>query len=740
MRFAAAHKVTTYLSVGAAFAALALSGELFAPVVTAAAAAIVASWWWEPPRVDFDQWSRAWTITSVGAFAVSTAVWFTGWDILIVGAHFLLYLLVAKLFNRRAAKDYQQIYVLSFLMLVAGTVLNPGVSFGALFLAFVVTSTWALTLFHLRREIEDNFLVKHAGDASARVPVARILESRRIVGPRFFAGTAVISLLVFVGATVLFLAIPRIGLGLFFPAKRSGVQLAGFEDDVQLGRHGTIKDDPTVVMRAYVDAPFRGRGAPELHWRGVAFDRYERGRWRRSARAPRARVTPELAPNSGRFRLHLRYDRARELTVEELRAHVGALRQEIYLEPMGSDVVFGASMPLAFEFDAGSRRPRGGRNDEIRYPHGAGVKYIVYSDPEPPPASLLRQAPTALPPAGSDHPLAAYRVYLQLPADLSPRVIDLARTITRDAPTWYDKARAIEAYLRSEYSYTLDMRAPPAGMDPVEFFLFERKKGHCEYFSSAMAILLRAVGIPARNVNGFLGGEWNEYGNYIAVRGGDAHSWVEVYFPTIGWVTFDPTPADDASRLGPGGTGFLDKINRMMDTVRLRWFQWVIEYDLARQLSVFRSLGRAFRGGGAGGRVSAARDWARRHRGAIGASAAIATAIAGLLLWLRRRNAAALGGGPRPGRPAALARVWLAAARRYERRGIPRQPAATPREFARAVAAAGAPGADPFTALTELYYAASYGGADASAALERARSLRDAIKRATAGRAAAGRP
>ena len=196
-------------------------------------------------------------------------------------------------------------------MLVAATVRNSEVSFGVFFLGFVVASTWALVLIHLRREMEDNFLVRHAdGAASQLVQVSRLLASRRIVGPAFFAGTGAISLVVFVGAVLLFLAVPRIGFGLFFAKSRGGVHLTGFSDGVRLGGHGLIKNDDTVVMRVEVGGEYAGRAGPALHWRGAAFDHYADGEWSRSRQAPdtvRHPVYPDRkasVPNH-----HLLYDR-----------------------------------------------------------------------------------------------------------------------------------------------------------------------------------------------------------------------------------------------------------------------------------------------------------------------------------------------------------------------------------------------------------------------------------------------
>src|SRR6185312_7094878 len=119
----------------------------------------------------------------------------------------------------------------------------------------------------------------------------------------------------------------------------------------------------------------------------------------------------------------------------------------------------------------------------------------------------------------------AYQVYLQLPLDqLSPRTIALAHKIADGKLTSYDKAIAIKDWLDSNLSYTLQLVEPHRGQEPLDFFLFDRKKGHCEYFASAFAILARIVGVPTREVDGFLGGEWNEYQGYVAVRAGDARS------------------------------------------------------------------------------------------------------------------------------------------------------------------------------------------------------------------------
>jgi protein-glutamine gamma-glutamyltransferase len=700
MRFALTHKATTYALIGFAYLAMTAGGELSPMISILGGLGLVISWWWEPPVINPQRWAWIWTGASILVLGYSVLSAIATADYLRVGGEFLVWLVVAKACHRITARDWLQLYLLAFLMLVAGSVLNADLTYGLCFLGFVITSTWALTLFQLRREMEDSFLLRHTDDQpSERVQVRRILESRRIVGGRFLFGTAALSLGVFLGAAALFLALPRVGFG-FLGGRRGGLSMAGFSDGVQLGGHGVIKRDATVVMRVEMASAWGDRNAASIHWRGVAFDRYSRGNWSRSRSAP---TTKSTVSETGvrRDRRKLLYDKARgdAALIERMAT---AVKQNIYLDPLDTDVLFGASMPAVFETDTVLRPARslGERNDEVRLPRNGTIHYQVWSSIVAPGAEVLRSASDNLP---ND-----YQVYLQLPPEITERTRALARQITAAKTTTYDRAVALRDWLTANLTYTLE-QVDPKEQEAVDFFLFTRKKGHCEYFASAFVVLARAVGIPARNVNGFLGGEWNEYNQYVAVRAGDAHSWAEVYFGAVGWVTFDATPPGQIDELGRGAAGSLARLQRFMDTLRFQWTKWVIEYDLGRQISVFRGVGSALKSAATTAKKALGVAWDQAKRGW---PLAVLAGLGATLWWVRRgwRRRWRSGAGTQAHRALSpVADALLDAERALARRGWARDSSTTPREHAESLRRRDGPGADLYHQLVELHQTVVWG-------------------------------
>ncbi|MFH0902960.1 MAG: DUF3488 and transglutaminase-like domain-containing protein, partial [Pseudomonadota bacterium] len=621
MKFATTHKLASYLMVLSSFAAVAFSGELGPVTVLLFLASLVPSWFWEQPRVNPGRWTMLGSIVSILSMAYAGVEVANNVPFVVALSKPILVLLVAKLFHRVTTRDYLWIYVLTFAVLLAGATLNGRISYGLCFLVYTIATTWALILCHLRREIEGNYLFKHTDEStSVRVEVERILASRRVIGRSFLVGTLFISLGVYCAAMLFFALIPRFSFGISLQRSRLGIIMAGFQDGVTLGGHGTIKDDRTVVMRVFLDRPaYRGPGGASLRFRGVSFDSYENGKWSRSDRAFPTSVAREYGAMTRNVRLYLdtSEDEARRIILSN--RLVGTVKQEIFLEPMETTVLFAASRPIAFELTIPGILPDNrnlaleqSKNDELRYHRYTAIKYTAYSDPSPPPEDKLVLA--------ADTKYAAVlSPYLQLPANLPSRVIDLAKAITVNATGPYQKALAIQNYLAASYRYTVEIDSDPAA-EPLDHFLFQRKQGHCEYFASAMAVLLRAVDVPTRSVNGFRGGEWNDYGGYMAVRAGDAHSWIEVWLDTVGWVTFDPTPPGGQVSRRSGLRRFLTRMGLIVDTFHLKWLQWVVDYDLGQQATLLRQAANFFRVTGKLRRslsASNVKATLRRHLGSI---------------------------------------------------------------------------------------------------------------------------
>jgi len=283
--------------------------------------------------------------------------------------------------------------------------------------------------------------------------------------------------------------------------------------------------------------------------------------------------------------------------------------------------------------------------------------------------------------------------YTQLPQTLDPRIRALASTETRNAKSVYQRSSMLESFLKTKFTYSLDMDTPP-GRDPLTYVLFERKIGHCEYFAYSMAVMLRTLGIPSRIVNGFHGGEFNDVtGSYI-VRARDAHAWVEAYIPGFGWATFDPTPASDDATLHTGWS----RIALYADAVREFWREWVVNYDFSHQENLARSSASSARQN-----FDHFRIWAKdkyeqllaaarlTKESAAGAPRAFALR-AGLLLllffaafnlkrWIAYYHASRLASSPSRA-PRAAATIWYQRLLRFlARRGFDRAPGQTPQEF-----------------------------------------------------------
>ena len=589
MRFEFAHKLVAYIFAGLGLIALML-GTTFTPIDSLIVmVAFVASWFAEPPLIERPGYSRFWNIAAVVFLLVQIARAVGGEATLTVGVQYAAFLQISRLSHRKTAADYQQIAILAFLHLIAGTVLSSGLDYGVVFFGFVIVMPWMLTLTHLRKELE----AQH----SVGSPMLRAeLDGHQLTNASFFGGTTLLAVPLFLLTATMFFAFPRVGFGFLSSLGTRTTAVAGFGDDVQLGGFGTIRDDPTVVMRVKAkELPEPRPHSIGLRLRGASFDRYRGGRWFR---------TQFSAEDVRRLQdVYILFRPPRETDQE----------YEIILDPMDEAVLFipegTAALRVPPTVRAGRNRHRG-----VTYAPGFDLRYKGRVD-----GPVTYTAFVGADRRGLSEPIpkALEKRYLEVPSDYE-RVAALAQEIVGGAMDPRAQAQRIERYLRGggDYSYTLD-QPDTEGKDPLHVFLFEAKAGHCEYFSTAMAIMMRTLGVPARNVTGFLGADYNPYGDYYAVRNGNAHSWVEI-FADGRWITFDPTPASGQVFGSP--SGFAVKLRQMLDAMRVRWAEYIVEYNIRDQARALRGLAnwyRSFRGDRRGASATADGDGEEQGLGDI---------------------------------------------------------------------------------------------------------------------------
>lgn len=639
------------------------------------------------------------TIAPLTLLILQTARLLAGRSPLDVAVEFAALLQIVRLATRRGAAHDQQIIVLALLHFVAGTVLGGGLTYGICFLGFLVVAPGALVLSHLRREVEGNYRQGARDRTGLPVDVPRILRSRRVVGRGFLAATCLLSVPILVFTTALFILFPRVGLSLLLLNHPHAGRMIGFSDHVDLGDVGVLRDDPTIALRFELsDLPDPPPIRLPLKLRGTAFDAYDGRAWARTQRDVRQ---IEHAPETGEIVSLVRNPDPQ---------HDRVVR--IDLEPIDPPVVFLPPRAVALRVKAQNQILLGepltiqrGADDELRYSgsDARGLRYEVYVAGESEPL------PESLPPQERAR-------YLALPADLPARVGALAHEWTDALPTPEAKARAIEDHLRHDFLY--DLHSPSQGKpQPVDHFLFESKRGHCEFFSTAMAVMLRSVGIPSRNVTGFVGGTWNRFGHYYAVREGDAHSWVEAYVERdrahTSWQTFDPTPASGTLPIEPPG-GVYYYLRDLVEAMSQRWNTYVVGYDLRKQVRLFDELSRRYERF----RRSTGVDkgpFEHVTRGPVVAALLLALAALGYVAWRRRRR-----GSERredaPVKPTIDARIEAAATlyraleAALQAQGITRAPSTPPLRHAEELRARRHPLARDVVELTEVYLSSRFGG------------------------------
>ncbi|RMH17063.1 MAG: DUF3488 domain-containing protein [Gemmatimonadetes bacterium] len=504
-----------------------------------ALAGLVTALFWQPdPRLS-QRLEHVWLPLALLLVGRSLFHMFAvGGDVVVPVVDLLLLLMVAESLRSLDAPNDARIYALSFALLLAATAYRPGLVFALAFVAYVGLATASLFVGTARRE-------------AARHGAHDLTLDRRLVW-RITAFSATSLVL----AVAVFLTFPRVNRA--WPGRGSvpAASIVGFADQVSIGEHGArIQPNPQIVLR--VEFPDgRPPNVGSLYWRGRSYDRFDGVRWSRSRRLP---------PSLGRDQWYASWG-------------PGRMRQRIYATPLDARVLFATHPALELTAEGDRIHPVFDNAGDFTYFGSGSLAYEAISVSSRPSAEALRAAVRGWVPARNH--------YTQLPP-LDPRVARLADSLTAGLTSNYDRAVAIERFFHDTFDYTLDLPAT-AREATLEHFLFQRRAGHCEYFSTAMVVLLRSLGIAAREVNGFLGGQWNEFGGYLAVTQNEAHSWVEVWFPGQGWVPFDPTPAARGSAEARQTWYWPGKF--LLDGLQHRWSKWILDYDIESQSALFQRL------------------------------------------------------------------------------------------------------------------------------------------------------
>jgi transglutaminase-like putative cysteine protease len=479
---------------------------------------------------------------AIGGFSVLTLLIFI-FDALIVSndyflavAHLTITFQAIKSFDLKDPWDHLQVYFMALLQLIIASELTQSIAFGVVFIFFLITLVTAMVLAHFMKE----------------GTILRIGIRKPVV---------YISLLTLLVTVTLFVSIPRVSGGVWGKSHTKRIKSVGFSEKVNLGSFSELKLDPTIIMRIELNPMIPG----PYYWRGMTLDYFDGTSWdstlidtRRSVR----RIDDEFVVQP--------FDMLRPTPSSGT-----VITQKIMLEPIDSDVIFGLDRVISIKGDF----IRLDKNPAVSlFVHRRGARrlqYVVRSDV----VTTTQSTDSTL-----------WKRYLNIPDFLRDKIKTLTENVLRSEGTKpisnFRKANAIEKYLKKNYRYSLNVKPPDDNINPLLYFLFESKAGYCEHYATAMTMMLRSAGIPSRVVTGFLGGELNEYGDYIIVRQSDAHSWVEAVIDGR-WRRFDPTPPVLVER-PPALVLYIDML-------RMKWERYVVAFSISDQKEIVKTISIPFR-------------------------------------------------------------------------------------------------------------------------------------------------
>lgn len=672
-------------------------------------------------------------------------------------SQWLYFLLLVILWSRRDNRAYAQLLVMSLVLMVAGAINTASLLYGIILLVYLVLSLYCCLLFHLKVETD------HAV-AAYQLPRDKVdLKINRHEGIAFNRSlrrlTGLIATVALTMGVLVFLFFPRSSTPALMMRLQAAQQspLTGFSERVSFDQVARITQNNDIVAHVSVTQggkPWRGS---DLYLRGMTLDVYTGASQRRSGLSWQWLRSDETWL-SGRL-LH-----AAAGTENRLLATTdgGELHQRILLKPTGSPTLFAMDgvvaimpdrdMPLQYFEGDGSVRA----TDAIR----SAIQYEVVSTGRPSPP-VAHTEPRMHPAWEPVVPPAMFGSFART-SRIDPRIAEYARrkdvsgadaqgalaTRRGNAPAPHaldgQIARNIQQHLQSEFRYTLDLTdtSRKRDEDPLAAFLYDFKRGHCEYFAGAMTLMCQSLGMKARMVIGFRAGpeDYNRMGDYYIIRQSHAHAWVEV-LTTEGWERFDPTTSSEYYTQRKSG-GMFRRIADFFDYLQYKWATSVVTYSNENRLSIWQRFEDGVRTSLATGSqwMQSVRDFfqsdtiyllsSRLIVGAIVTSLLVLMASVTLYLMEKRklyRRAGRIGLSSLPVEQQLRLARQLAfyddLLRLLARQQIHRSHDLTPREFARSLWFLPADAYDEIGRVTDIYYRVRYGNQDLKPALRRRLSM-----------------
>lgn len=701
--------------------------------------------------------------------------------ILVIG-QFLVLLQIVKIWEQRANRDYAQLLVLSLLLVVAASISTASLIFGLMLIGYLFLSLYCCLLFHLKVEAEQARDAT-ASDRQTQPNAATLRQDQRHLTRSMRRLTGLVSGVAITSAVVVFLFFPRgTGGNLIGPLHFKPAQtLTGFSDQVSFEQVARITQSNEEVARVIVE--HNGRpvdGNDVLMLRGITLDVYGGASPDSPSGAWRWTRSPRSDPGTINLIGRQRYD---------LAAPPGSdvWTQRITLRPTGTRVLFAIAGVTTFmpNREVNLNYSYSDQILQTREPLYQPLDYVVTSnnvlmqpvESEPPasPGAFDRNNPedrrldrlmtavrrAVLPPGHATDGAGADDQATTAPAaeqsSIDPKILDYAtrpevsgtdratgqplaslRPRTPRTPDALDEqiASNISHHLQTTFAYTLDLTDAAhliKGKDPLVAFLYDTKRGHCEYFAGAMALMCQSLGMNARVVLGFKCDDYNSLGRYYQVNQSHAHAWVEVLMPDGTWKTYDPTSAQDA-RITTKPT-LLTQLKHFFNFLEFKWAEHVVAYDNDTRANLIEHVesGMSSTATRTSDRFGAFRQWitdaatvlsigSQILAGLVVLAIVAAVGAVGYFLferWLLRRRAARIGleGLPEADqlRLARQLKFYADLMTVLERRNITRPRHLTPLEFAESLTFLPTEVYEAVHQLTRLFYTIRFGRNDLAA-------------------------